>query len=198
MDLNEAVSRVGVHYDILSKQLAEKKLALKQFDEQIQLHKKSTEIFKLWLNNMMNESLNAIEPIVTSGISSVIDDQSIKFKIDRLMKNNRLIFKFNIENDGVSGDPMKSFGGGVVMVASFVLRVVIMSKIGNGGLLLLDESLNALANKYIDNASELMRKLSQETGINILMVTHNDKFIDGSDVSYSCDKDDALIISKVL
>lgn len=87
---------------------------------------------------------------------------------------------------------MASFGGGAVLVASLVLRLAIMSRLGMGNLLLLDESMGMLANRYVPAAAAFMRQLSEQTGINILMVTHNEEFLNHAHTAYEGRKEGAL------
>lgn len=62
-----------------------------------------------------------------------------------------------------------------------------------GNLLLLDESMHALANKYVPAAAAFMRQLSEQTGINILMVTHNEEFLCHSHTAYEGTKQDGVL-----
>jgi DNA repair exonuclease SbcCD ATPase subunit len=148
------------------------------------LNQKSSEIFKSWLEDLLDNNVNSMAGLVTAGLRHVIDDQEITFKIVQELKYNRLSMRFAIEEDGVEGDPMSSFGGGAVLFASFVLRMAVISRMKMGNLLLLDESMSALANRYVPAAADFMRRLSEETGVNILMVTHNDEFMANAHTSY--------------
>ncbi len=92
--------------------------------------------------------------------------------------------KFVVEHDGNEGDPLQSFGGGAACVISLVLRLAVMARLDMGNVLLLDESMAALANAYVPNAGQFMKQLAEQTGINILMVTHNPEFLRLSHLAY--------------
>ena len=51
-------------------------------------------------------------------------------------------------------------------------------------LLLLDESMAALALKYIPAASDFMPQIAEETNVHILMVTHNEEFMSNAHIAY--------------
>ncbi len=128
--------------------------------------------------------MDSISDLVTTALRHIIFDQELTFRIIQEPKYNRLAMRFSIEENGVEADPMSSFGGGAAVVASFVLRVAIMARLKMSNLLLLDESMFALANRYVPSAADFMKQLAEETGINIFMVTHNDEFMSNAHLSY--------------
>lgn len=148
------------------------------------LNQRSSEIIKKWLEDLLEENVNSIADLATSGLRHIIQDQNLTFRIKQEIKYNRLSMRFILEEDGVEADPMSSFGGGAVLVASFILRLAMMSRLKMANLLLLDESMSALAVRYIPAAAEFMRQLSEKTGVNILMVTHNEEFIANAHRAY--------------
>jgi DNA repair exonuclease SbcCD ATPase subunit len=156
-----------------------------------ELFQKCSDIFKAWLEDLLEKNVGSMGKLVTNGLRHIIHDQNLTFKLMQEMKFNRISMKFLIEDDGVEGDPMASFGGGAVLISSFILRLAIISRLGMGNLLLLDESMHALANKYVPDAASFMRQLAERTGVNILMVTHNEEFLDHAHVSYEGWKDDS-------
>lgn len=147
------------------------------------------DVFKAWLEDLLEKNVGSMGDLVTSGLQHIINDQDLTFRFDQEMKFNRLSMKFIMGDGDIEGDPTASFGGGAVLTASFILRIAIMSRLGMGNLLLLDESMHALANKYVPAAGSFMRQLSERTGINILMVTHNEEFSDHAHTSYEGWKD---------
>lgn len=160
------------------------------------LLQRASDVFKEWLDDSLKHNIEAISDLVTTGLRYIIHDQKLTFKIKQEMKFNRLSMRFVIEDDGVEGDPMASFGGGAVLISSLILRLAVMSRLGMGNLLLLDESMPALANKYVPAAASFMRQLSEQTGINILMVTHNDEFLDHAHQTYEGRKEGVLRLHK--
>jgi DNA repair exonuclease SbcCD ATPase subunit len=161
------------------------------------LYQKCSELFKLWLEDSIEKNVNSISELTSSGLHHVIYDQQINFKIHQEPKLNRLAMQFILEQDGVEGDPLDSFGGGAAALISFVLRLAVMTRMSMGNLLLLDESMSALANKYVPAAAAFMRELSEKTGINILMVTHNPEFLQQAHVAYEGHKDGSLKLKRL-
>lgn len=195
-EFNRQVDRISIYRDLVRKQIRAGKDVIESETYTAELNQKSSEVFKTWLEDLLENNVNSIAELVTSGLQSVIYDQNLMFKINQELKYNRLSMRFSIENDGIEGDPLNSFGGGAIAFISFILRLAIMTRMKMGSLLLLDESLASLANHYVPMAAEFMRKLSEKTGINILMVTHNDEFVNYAHTAYHGHKDGSLKLSK--
>ena len=182
--LKENMTRVDAYRDSIKsrREAAEREVELLNYDANLQ--QKSSEIIKSWLDDLLHVNVDSIASLTTSGLKNILNDQDLSFKIKQEMKFNRVSMNFSIMDGEIEGDPMSSFGGGAVLVASLILRLAIMSRMNMGNLLLLDETMFALANKYVPSAADFMRRLSEETGINIFMVTHNDTFMSNAHIGY--------------
>lgn len=182
--LNRDISKVESYRDILSDQIKSLDKNVKDLNYRAELNQNSSEVFKSWLEELLNENINSISDLATTGLRNIIDDQNLTFKIKPEYRNNRLWMKFVLDNNGIEGDPISSFGGGIVLIVSLILRLSMMSRLKTGNLLLLDESMSAVANRYVPAAADFMKYLSEQLGINILMVTHNDEFMDNAHIAY--------------
>lgn len=185
-NFNDNMVRLNSHKEFLTKEIDDVEKEIDNLVYRADLNQKCSEIIKTWLDDLLKSSVDSMAELTTSGLQYVIDDQDLKFNIKQEMKYNRLAMRFVIEDDGVEGDPLSSFGGGAVLISSLILRLAVMSRMNMGNLLLLDESMFALANQYVPAAADFMRKLSEELGINILMVTHNDEFMNNAHTAYEC------------
>jgi ABC-type molybdenum transport system ATPase subunit/photorepair protein PhrA len=186
--LQQNVTLLRAYRDFLRSQIS---MTLEEEDKcryKANLYQKCSEIIKTWLEDSLQSNVDSISELATSGLHHVIDDQELTFKIEQEPKYNRLAMSFIIEDGGVAGDPMESFGGGAVMVVSLVMRLAVMARMKMGNLLLLDESLSSLANKYVPACASFIRRLSEQTGVNILMVTHNEEFMGHAHTAYDGEK----------
>lgn len=152
------------------------------------LNQRSSEVVKRWLEDLLESNVGSMGDLATSALRFVIDDQSLVFRIKQELKYNRLSMRFVLEEDGTENEPMGSFGGGAVHISSLVLRVAVMSRLGMGNLLVLDESLNGLASVYVPAMAEFLKGLAEKTGINILLVTHQDDFLNNAHMAYEAHK----------
>jgi DNA repair exonuclease SbcCD ATPase subunit len=195
--LSDNITTISAAKRFLESRLDECDSKIKSSEYSIELCNKIQQLFKSWLEESIDKNINSISELTTNGLKQVIDDQDIQFKIIPEQKGGRLCMRFAVEHDGVEGDPLSNFGGGASAVIAVILRLSIMSRLSMNKLLILDESLSALANAYVPNAADLLRNLSSEMGINILMVTHNPEFLDRSNISYEgILKDGSLKLNK--
>lgn len=191
-ELSSKLEKLNVYHQIVENRYKKSVSDSSNFKYKSELYSKASEIFKRWLEDSIEKNVESISELTTTGLNYIINDQNLKFVIKQEQKNNRIAMKFVLEQDGVEGDPLYSYGGGAAVVISLVLRLSIMQRMGLGNLLILDESMVALANAYVPNAASFIRQLSERTGVNILMVTHNPEFLNGAHVAYEGYKTDSL------
>jgi hypothetical protein len=196
-NLLDDIKKLKNYHDFLVSQAVELEQVIAEEEYKADLCQKSSELFKRWLEDSVEKNINSISDLATNGLSHIVYDQNLKFRIKQEPKYNRISMRFILEDDGVEGDPLDSFGGGPAVVISYILRLAMMARLGMGNLLLLDESMASLANHYIPSAASFMKKLSEETGINILMVTHNNEFLQRAHVAYEGTKSESLKLRKV-
>jgi DNA repair exonuclease SbcCD ATPase subunit len=189
--IKDGLMKVRTYKDILSSQATDLEAQSKDLRYRADLFQRCTEVFKLWLEDAMRENVGSMADLSTAGLRHVIHDQDLTFHILQDPKVNRLHMRFSIEKDGVEGDPVESYGGGAVLVVSLILRLSVMARLNMVNLLLLDESLSGLANYYVPSAGSFLRQLSEQTGVNILMVTHNDDMLEYAHVSYEGYQDES-------
>ena len=114
-----------------------------------------------------------IASVVSRCLELVFDDPYefvIKFNRKRGQTEAELVFV----RDGVEIDPMTASGGGVVDVAAFALRLVSISMnyFGKRRVLVMDEPFKFLSREFHVRAREMLELLSEELGVQIIMVTH--------------------------
>lgn len=167
----------------------------------MELYQKGSEIIKQWLDDSLKMNVDPMAELATIALRQIMFDQNLTFRIKQEFKNNRISIKFILEEESskgiVEGDPLNSYGGSAAVIISLVMRLTMMSKMGMGNLLLLDESMFAVSAQYIPRAAAFMRQLAEETGINILMVTHNPEFLTSAHRAYDGSKDTCLRLRKV-
>lgn len=191
--LNSNISKLETYRSVLQNDLQAVETEERCLRYKAELHQKCTEVFKTWLEDSLEKNINSMADLATTALHHIITDQVLTFKIHQDPKLNRLQMRFALEQDGIEGDPLESFGGGTAVIISLVLRLAVMSRMNMANLLLLDESLPAIAQKYVPSAAEFIRQLAEETGINIFMVTHNPDYLSHAHVAYEGTKEDGKL-----
>lgn len=125
-----------------------------------------------------------IEGMVTTALQAVFEED-YQFIIDFDIKRNRPEAKISLKIRGEEVDPCNSVGGGVLDVASFALRVVLWSiqNPRSSNTIVLDESFKFLHGN-LENASQLLKKLSKDLGLQFIIVTQLDELSQYADKTF--------------
>lgn len=116
--------------------------------------------------------------LVTSCLRAIFGDDAYSFTIEFEKKRGRTEAVLRFTKQGEEIDPMSASGGGVIDVASFALRVaaLLLSKPPLRRVLCLDEPWKHLSADYRPKVRVLVEKLSEELGVQFLIVTHSSDF----------------------
>jgi DNA repair exonuclease SbcCD ATPase subunit len=142
-----------------------------------------------------------ITDIVQSAVEYPFGDEYefyLEFESKRGRTEARLFLKDEFNNEF---SPMDANGGGLVDIISFALRIAIWSidhqVNGVDSVIVLDEPFKFLSNGIKPLGAEMLRKLSEELKLQILMVTHEDTLMDIADRVFVVTKDDKTKRSSV-
>lgn len=135
------------------------------------------------------QAQQTIEDLVTQGLQSIFDP-TLSFHIVTTVKGKATTVEFFVRttlDSGVIETPViDARGGGLVAVISFLLRLtVLLLQRGRGDhLLVLDESFAMVSEDYLDNVGSFLKQLVERTGVQIIMVTHQQTLVEYADVVY--------------
>lgn len=121
-----------------------------------------------------------IEDIVTMAIETVFTDNLYEFKLDFVVKRNKVECELYLERDGYRFDIEEANGGGMVDLVSFALRIALWSlKIGEkNNTIILDEPFKFISKDLIDKAGKILQELSKKLGIQFIIVTHIQQLVE--------------------
>jgi hypothetical protein len=145
--------------------------------EQLELLKAKAVLDDL-VKSFIGFQLDRIKQYVGFGLKTVIPDQDLDFECEITTKMNKPWVEFlTVNADGISANALEGFGGSVAQIESLILRVLAILQLKLYPLIILDESLNAVSEEYLPNLSYLLRELSKQLGVKILLVTHNKEIL---------------------
>jgi DNA repair ATPase RecN len=179
----------------------------KNYDDEIILLEKEiillnevSKVVNMLLQTLLKEDTDSIKSLVTEGLQAIFDDQDLELQIDTSIKRSKVSLELNVSDNRkhVCGDVIDSFGGGVSNIVSLLFRFIAVLKMNLYRLLLLDESLANVSEEYIDNAGIFLKTLCNKLKFDILLVTHQPKFLAYADNSYQGDiVDNSLKLNKI-
>lgn len=175
--------------DQTAEELGAKKTEIVDLAENIDVHTKVNELYRVLLDKLVLGQVQAIEALVTEGLKSIFVDQRLSFMAELGQKGAKVSASFFLcEGDpdygGIKAPPLTSFGGGPSSFVSLVLRVLTLIRLKRMPILFLDETLAAVSDEYIDATGQFLRRLSEESKLDLLLVTHKQAFLDHATVAY--------------
>lgn len=185
-------NRLSALRDQVSQNLTVRERELAELSEELEVLKMVTELYRALTNQLVEKHTSLVEKLATQGLRTVFHDRDLSLEATVDFKRNQvevdLAFRKGKKEEALSysGDPLESFGGGPASLVSFILRVLAVKKLGLYPLFILDESMAAVADKYIPQTSQFLRKLTESLGLNLLLVTHKTAFTESATSYYEC------------
>jgi DNA repair exonuclease SbcCD ATPase subunit len=123
-----------------------------------------------------------ISNLVSMALATIFPDPytfELKYTIRRNKTEADLIFS---KNEGATDDILNTGGGGVADIASLALRIAAWSIKQNRHVLILDEPTKYLHNpEYQRKASELIKEISKEIGLQFIIISDQEEIISAAD-----------------
>jgi len=172
--------------DLLAKQLGVAEGDAIELTELLGVQDAAQAFLRLLAEHQQELIKKKIEMLVTYGLRTVFD-ADVQFRVTLDTRGNQIYMGFVIE--GSSGEQvplMDAEGGGLVVLAAFLLRVVLllMTRPKLATMLVQDEPLTQLSECYREPAAQLIRRLVDKGLVRILAVTHDPVLAAAADTRY--------------
>lgn len=128
-----------------------------------------------------------ISSIVTTAIMSVFEED-IEFKVEFVERRGKTECDFWFVKDGEKMNPVFSSGGGLLDITSFALRISFWHLNQNRNVMIFDEPMRFLSKELVPKAVEMVRMLSEKLGIQFIIVSHIEDFVEGADKNFRIEK----------
>lgn len=186
--LSQKALRHKMARDTVIQDIADKKAEIVTLTEDMEKLTKVGELLRVLMDKLVLDQVQGIEATITEGLNTIFTDQDLTFQAEVSTKYNKIAIDFLIQQGkdemAVKGHPLESFGGGPASVASLVLRLLALLRLKKWPLLLLDETLAAVSDEYTDQAGRFLRKLAESSGIDLLVITHKQSYLDHATTAY--------------
>ena len=137
----------------------------------------------------------SVEQVVTEAIQLVFGTKDY-FRILTKVERGASAIEFELETpDGIVQSILEAEGGSVGQLVSFMLRVLLIlaHKPALRKVIILDEPFTgAMSSKTMPALQTLLRKIVEETGIQLIIATNDESFVDIADVAYEVIKTDGV------
>lgn len=177
---------------------------IKTLERQVDLHERAAHVLTSIGEQRQDAAQKQIEALVTQGLKTIFSED-LSFHLVPGVRAKAPVVDFVIRStlkDGtvVDTDVMDARGGGLAAVVGFLLRLVILllSKDSGETVLFMDETFAHVSAEYEPRLAEFLRELVDKTGVQIILVTHSDAFLDAADVTYRFWQDSGVTLVKAL
>jgi hypothetical protein len=145
-------------------------------------HEEAREIIRTVGMSTQKELQFHITDIVSLALDSVFDNP-YKFACDFVQRRNKTECDLYFERDGNRIDPLTASGVGAVDVASFALRIASwsMARPRTRNVIILDEPFRFLSENYQEQASLMLKEISQKLKLQIILITHETTLTSNAD-----------------
>lgn len=187
--IRQQAARLGAERDQTVQRLHLARNEVAKLDHRVEVLTKTGELFRVLLDRLVLDQVRVIEGLVTEGLTTIFPDQKLAFEAEVGEKRGRLSIDFYFRQGEEGGivirdEPLQAFGGGPCGLASLALRVLTLLRLKRFPLLLLDETLAAVSDEYLDATGQFLHRLARSTGVTILLVTHKQALLDHTDHAY--------------
>jgi len=146
------------------------------------------EVFQHAAEAAREQAKQSVERVVTQALQVVFGPE-ISFAVSLEERRDQPEADFAVVSTyggttPVRTDPTEARGGGIVDVISLALRSVLLERTRMGGPLVLDEPGKHVSEEYSRPLGELIRAISEDTGRQIIIVTHNSELAETGELAY--------------
>lgn len=126
-----------------------------------------------------------ISDVTSLALESIFKDP-FKVNLNFVERRNKTECDIMFEKNGEEYEPIDATGGGVVDVAAFALRIACwsMSIKKSNNVIILDEPMRFLSENYQEQASQMIKEVSEKLGIQFIIVTHEPLLAEYADKTF--------------
>lgn len=192
--LRSDLSRVEGRRDAARSRLQQAEREVARLTGEDQVLDRVADLFRVLIDREVVDNAKTAESLLTEGLKAVFDDMDLSVRSEVEVQRGKVSVDFytvQTQPNGVKTEAAgtDAYGGSVSVVQSVLLRVVVTMRRGMRPLLLLDESLGAVAEQYVPRVGQFLRLLSERVGMDILAVTHNPVLVEAAHKAYRIRKD---------
>lgn len=148
----------------------------------IQRHEEAREILRIVGLETQQQLQYHISDITSLALESVFPDP-YELVVEFVQRRNKTECDLLFSREGELVDPLSATGGGACDIASFALRIASwsMKTPRSRATIILDEPMKNLSEIYQEQASNMIKELSEKLKLQFIIVTHNTTLAEHAD-----------------
>ncbi len=147
---------------------------------------------KLIVEKFSSGHIKELESLVTSGLRTIFYDRSYSLHIVVSDKRDNKYAEFFLKEDLHNSTleiPLKrsNVAGGILVVVGFILQTYYISYFNLSPVIIVDEAFSQLSDEYLPGLFTFMDRLRVLKNFIIILVTHDNRFLQYADRMYLCE-----------
>ena len=189
------VSRTEALRDVAVQSLSTVEREVASLEVEDEVLSRVADLFRVLIDREVMDNAKAVEILLTEGLQAIFDDLDLSVRAEIDVERGKVavnLLTVQKQEDGTmtEGSSIDAYGGSVSTIQSVLLRIVVLNRRGLRPLLLLDESLGAVAEHYVPRVGQFLSLLCKRMGLDILAVTHNPAVVEAAQTVYRLNKKD--------
>ena len=191
----QSLARVEALRDASLKALSSAEVQVATLEVEDEVLSRVADLFRTLIDREVVDNAKTVESLLTEGLQAIFDDLDLSVRTEIEVQRGKVavdLITVQKEPDGTTteGGSTDAYGGSVSTVQSVLLRIVVLNRRGLRPLLLLDESLGAVAEHYVPRVGQFLSVLAERMGLDVLAVSHNPALVEAANTAYRIQKKD--------
>lgn len=157
--------------------------------EEAALEEQVGAILLLLEENWRKDFERGVSAAVSEGLTMVFDEE-LEFRIRGGVRAGQSAVSFELMTPNGPVDIVKAEGGSLAQVCGFLLRVILLLAFQPPlrRIVVLDEAFSGVSESNVPQLGALLREIVDETGVQIILVTHDPRFGEQADTVYEVER----------
>lgn len=175
--------------EALDKQIDDNRRRIRELEHEDELLDLVANLIRQLIDTEVTDGVKAVERLQSEGLREIFHDQELSVRAEVEESRGKIsvtLLTNQRRKDGsvVEGVSDQSFGGSVMTMQSILMRITVIYRRKMRPLLLLDETLVAVANRYVDRAARFLSTLCKRLGLDVLLITHDEAIVSAAHRAY--------------
>jgi DNA repair exonuclease SbcCD ATPase subunit len=183
--IRSRIERLRGSQSTLQRQKETSRTAIKENSKELRRYEQAREIVREVGLKTQQQLQYHISDITSLALEAVFDNP-YELKAEFVQRRNKTECDLYFVRDSMIADPQSASGGGAVDVAAFALRVASWSmqnpRLRNT--IILDEPMRFLSDDYQEQASKMLKEISDRMGIQFIIITHEQTLSEYADKTF--------------
>lgn len=170
---------------VITADLQQVQASLNELDQKIKFLDETKQYYIKAVDIMYEESIGTLKDTLNTALQYIMFDKNYACNLtleDKRGTKNLYISLVDLD-ENFEVDLKDGVGQGVRTIISFILKVYYLIN-QDSKLLFLDEKYSALSEHYVPRFFEFMKRMADERGLIIVIITHDARFMSYADKTY--------------